>query len=223
MRTVQCLVALACGLPLLLSGCSTVPDFVAKYEPWREDEEQACLNSGAVHQTAYLIQARSALGGPSFCGAVRPFEMAAADGGRVTLQPAAMLRCPMIPQVEKWVRDVVGPAARYYFGVPVVEIKVAGSYSCRAMNHRVGARLSEHGYANAIDIGGFVLADGRKIMVKDGWNGTRQEQAFLRDVHKGGCKEFTTVLGPEYDALHRDHFHLDLARHGLQGLKQICK
>jgi hypothetical protein len=207
---------------VLLSGCSSGPDFVAKYEPWREEEESACIASGVVRQTTYL-QTRSALGGPSVCGTARPFEMAAALDGRVELKPAALLRCPMIPQVERWIRNTVAPAAYNYFGAPLTQVTVAGSYSCRAMNHVAGAKLSEHGYANAIDVSGFVLADGRKITVKQGWRGGEREQAFLRDIHQGGCRDFTTVLGPNYDGNHQDHFHLDLARHGIGGMKGICK
>jgi hypothetical protein len=108
-------------------------------------------------------------------------------------------------------------------GAPVVELKVAASYSCRPMNGAHGARLSEHGHANAVDISGFVLADGRIVQVKGGWWGAWAERAFLREVHGGACNIFTTVLGPSYDANHRDHFHLDLARHGRDGEGRICK
>ncbi len=217
------LVALLMAGPLLLWGCGTTgPSFTAKYEPWRASEENACISAGAVRQTRF-IRTRSALGGPSYCGSERPFEMSAAAGGRVAMVPPAMLRCPMIPQVERWVTEVVDRAARFHFGQPVVEMKVAASYSCRPMNHVNGARLSEHGYANALDISVFTLASGERVTVKGGWRGTEREQAFLRDVHDGACKHFTTVLGPNYDANHHDHFHMDLARHGRDGLMNICK
>jgi hypothetical protein len=117
----------------------------------------------------------------------------------------------------------VVPAARHHFGAAVVELKVAASYSCRPMNHVDGARLSEHGHANALDVAGFVLADGRTIAVKSGWQGPVAERSFLQDVHRGACGVFTTVLGPDYDANHHDHFHLDLARHGRDGDGRICK
>lgn len=207
---------------LLVSGCSTAPDFVAKHEPWRAEEESACLAAGAVRQSTF-IQSRSALGGPSECGAARPFEMSAAGGGRVSLRPAALLRCPMIPQVDRWVSETVGPAARHFFGADLVEIKVAASYSCRPMNNVSGASLSEHGYANALDISAFTLAGGEAITVSGGWSGSPRERAFLRAVHDGACARFTTVLGPDYDGNHRDHFHMDLARHGRDGLMRICK
>jgi len=216
------LLILSAFFAVLLAGCSSAPNFVAKYEPWREEEENACIASGVVRNIP-AIEQRSALGGPSYCGTVHPFEMSTANQGRVALKPAALLRCPMIPQVERWVHDTVAPAARYYFASELAEIKVAGSYSCRPMNNVFGARLSEHGYANAVDISAFVLEDGQTITVKGGWRGDERQQAFLRDVHQGGCREFMTVLGPNYDRNHHDHFHLDLARHGGDGLKRICK
>ena len=204
---------------LILWGCSQTPQFIAKDEPWRADEERACLASGYVRQSPFLTT-RAALGGPSVCGALQPFEMTGAAQGRVTMKPAAMLRCPMIPAIERWVETVIEPAARYHLGVPVTEIKVAASYGCRAMNHQRGARLSEHGHANALDVSGFQLADGRTITLKSGWNGDQRERDFLRSVHTGACRHFTTVLGPDYDRLHHDHFHLDLMR---RGSGNVCK
>lgn len=209
-------------VPALISGCSSGPNFVAKLEPWRAKEENSCLSSGVLARTTF-ITSRSALGGPSVCGTERPFELAAVDNGRVTLKPTALLRCPMIPQVERWIRESAAPAAQYYFGADLVEVSIAGSYSCRPMNHVSGAKLSEHGYANALDVSGFTLSSGRKISVKRHWNGDPQEQAFLRAVQRGACQHFTTVLGPNHDRAHHDHFHVDLARHGRDGLKRICK
>ena len=217
-------VLMTSGLALLW-GCGTTSsdvNFVAKHESWRAEEDNACLSSGVVHQTNF-IQSRSALGGPSECGAVHPFEMSGAGNGRVSMRPSAMLRCPMIPQVERWVTEVVEPAARRFYGQPLAELTVAASYACRPMNHVSGAQLSEHGYANALDISRFTLASGEVITVKGGWYGTSRERAFLRQVHDGACNVFTTVLGPEHDANHRDHFHMDLAHHGRDGLKNYCK
>ncbi|MBL8564943.1 MAG: extensin family protein [Hyphomicrobiaceae bacterium] len=211
--------------PVLLYGCGRGGDgeaFVAKNEPWRAIDERQCLNSGVVRESRF-VQTRSMLGGPSACGAEHPFEMSGTGGGHVILQPAAVLRCPMIPAVDRWVHDVVEPAARYHFGVPLERLQVAASYSCRPINHKWGAKLSEHGLANAIDISAFQLADGRKITVKGGWWGDARESAFLRAVHRGACDTFSTVLGPLADSYHRDHFHLDLARHGRDGTYRVCK
>lgn len=195
---------------------------MAKNEPWREQEEMACLQAGVVRATPF-VQTRSALGGPSVCGATRPFEMSAAAAGRVQMRPAALLRCPMVPQVDRWISTAVLPASERYLGSPVVEVHVAASYSCRPMNGIAGGKLSEHGYANALDVSAFTLADGRKITVKGGWWGSERERQFLRAVREASCSEFTTVLGPGSDPYHSDHFHLDLARHGRDGLNHICK
>jgi hypothetical protein len=130
----------------------------------------------------------------------------------------------MIPAVDHWMETAVVPAAQRHFRQHVIEIKVAASFACRPTNHVFGAKLSEHGHANALDVSGFQLADGTWITVKGGWHSRDpSERAFLRDVHAGACQTFTTVLGPNYDANHRDHFHLDLARHGRDGQMRICR
>jgi len=205
----------------LLASCGTT-NFVAQYEPWRDELERKCLASGLVHESPF-VRTRSALGGPSVCGAERPFEMSAAADGHVAMQPVALLRCPMVNPVDDWVRNSVIPAARHYFRAEVVGLKVAASYGCRPQNNVWGARLSEHGHANALDISGFELSNGRTVTLKGGWNGSPAERDFLRAVHQGACQRFTTVLGPDHDRNHRDHFHMDLARHDSRGLRRICK
>jgi hypothetical protein len=216
-------------LPVLaLSACNSGPSFVVRYEPWRAEEERACLASGLVLETPFL-KARSSLGGPlggvtdgsGACGALKPFKMTAAAYGSVELEPPALLRCPMVHAVEYWTEHVVKPAARRHLKVEVVTMKIASSYSCRPMNHVSGAFLSEHGHANAVDVAAFALADGRVVTVKSWWSGSAAERSFLSEVRRGSCTVFTTVLGPGYDSLHADHFHLDLARHRDDG--RICK
>jgi Extensin-like protein C-terminus len=91
------------------------------------------------------------------------------------------------------------------------------------MNNKRGNRLSEHSFANAVDVGGFRLADGSIITVLKGWKGGLEEQNFLREIHAGACRNFATVLGPGADAFHYDHFHMDLARHGRRGDRSICR
>ena len=222
----RCLVSGLAGVLLLLpvAACgSKQPYFVAANEPWRGDLERMCLRSGLVRETNY-IDALKAISGPSVCGARKPFSVSAVSNGRVALEPEATLRCGMIPAVEEWVADVVQPAARKAFGEEVTAMRVAASYACRPRNNRAGGRLSEHGYANAIDISRFTLADGRVVSVEADWNGgSPQEKVFLREVHAGACGPFTTVLGPEADAAHRTHFHFDLARRGQNGRGLYCR
>ena len=108
---------------------------------------------------------------------------------------------------------MVVPAAQRRFGEEVARIELAApAYQCRPIAGRRDRRMSEHANANAIDIGGFTLADGRVVTVAAGWRGTAAERGFLRDVRDGACDYFNAVLSPEYNRAHGDHFHFDLGR-----------
>jgi hypothetical protein len=139
-------------------------------------------------------------------------ERAAVTGGAVSVQPAATLACPIVSTLDTWLASGVQPAAMKWFGAPVAEIKQISAYSCRGMNGQPGARISEHAFGNALDIAAFTLADGRRIVVKDGWRGAPEEQGFLRDVQASACQHFSTVLAPGSNAYHYDHIHVDLMR-----------
>jgi len=130
--------------------------------------------------------------------------------GSIEFSQPATMNCGMAAPLNGWLENTVQPAAQRTFGESVVSVDVAASYSCRARNNKSGAKMSEHGYGNAIDIAAFTLESGRKVTVLDGWRGGKDEQRFLRQVHDSACAEFRTVLGPEADRHHRDHLHLDL-------------
>ena len=193
-----------------MASCASTPYFVAHDEPWRKDAEISCLRAGVVRESAF-IAGRSSLGGPdTACGAVHPFEVSAVGYGAVGLKPNAMVQCAMVPALDAWTDEVVIPAAHAVYGVGLSQMRVLSSYSCRPMNNIPGANLSEHGHANAVDIGSFTFTDGRTVSVLGGWYGSAADRRFLRMVHDGACNSFSTVLGPEANAYHRDHFHLDL-------------
>jgi hypothetical protein len=130
---------------------------------------------------------------------------------KAAVTPPATLACPIVSALDKWVSESVQPAALRWFNQPVVEIKQISSYSCRGMVG-AGPHISEHAFGNALDIAGFILADGRKVMVKTGWNGRPEEAGFLHDVQGAACNVFTTVLAPGYNVYHYDHIHVDLMR-----------
>ena len=117
--------------------------------------------------------------------------------------------CPVAIALELWRRDSVAPAARRILGSDIARIEHLGAFSCRRMYGASEGRWSEHATGNAIDIAGFVLEDGRRISVLGDWDGEGTEARFLREVRDGACKSFATVLSPEYNAAHADHFHLD--------------
>ena len=122
------------------------------------------------------------------------------------------VKCELANNFAGWAQFGVARAARHIFGSDLERIETMGSYSCR--NIAGSARLSQHAHANAIDVSAFILADGRRISVADGWNGSRQEREFLKVIHSSACKRFGTVLSPDYNAAHRDHLHLDMSGKG---------
>jgi len=141
--------------------------------------------------------------------------------GPVTIKPTATLACPIVSELDRWLADTVQPSAMRWFGARVAEIKQISAYSCRGMNGNPHSHISEHAFGNALDISAFVLADGRRVTVKDGWRGMPEEQGFLRDVQSGACAHFTTVLAPGSNVYHYDHIHVDLMRRASRRL--ICQ
>jgi hypothetical protein len=129
----------------------------------------------------------------------------------VRFSQPAIVNCGVVAPLSNWMAGTVQPAAQRAFGESVVAIDVAASYSCRARNNKNGAKMSEHGFGNAIDVAAFTLESGRKVEVEQGFWGSRRESRFLADVREGSCRDFSTVLGPGSDRHHKDHIHLDLA------------
>lgn len=124
--------------------------------------------------------------------------------------------CALVAALVLWERDVVDPAAREHLGQEVTRIELAGpAYACRSIAGRRDRRLSEHAHGNAVDVGGFTLADGRVLTVEQGWRGSARDRAFLRAVRDGGCRQFRVTLSPDYNRAHRDHLHFDLGRYDL--------
>lgn len=181
----------------------------------------ACLRGGSVLPSAY-VQPMKSLDGPGACGAEIPFTISALPAAGVGFAPNATLACSMIPRVEAWLANGVQRGAETYFREPVREIEVAASYACRSRNGRRGAKLSEHGYANALDVRAFRLASGRRVSVDTGWRGPSAERQFLRHAHRSACGIFSTVIGPDGDRYHHDHLHVDFARRGKSGYR-YCK
>lgn len=137
------------------------------------------------------------------------------------------LSCPMALSFAMWERHALQPAAQQQLGQRVVAIDHLGSYACRNINRGEGAApgkpeaaagsRSRHATANALDVAGFTLASGKRLSVLRDWNAedTRPlqdmtaEARLLRGIHDGACGYFKGVLGPDYNPVHRDHFHLE--------------
>jgi hypothetical protein len=135
----------------------------------------------------------------------------------VPITNVTAIRCPLARALALWTRETLQPAARDVFGSRVVKIESMGGYSCRNIIGGRGTGRSEHATGNAVDIGAFVLADGRRVSIRQGWNGAEDEREFLRTIRGKACTRFQTVLSPDYNAAHFDHLHFDL------GGKPFCR
>ncbi|WP_118137726.1 extensin family protein [Oceanicella sp. SM1341] len=144
------------------------------------------------------------------CGIEQPVRVTEVSG--VRLSRPITVNCRLASRMADWVEESAVPAA-LSLGTELVALDTVASYSCRPRNNQSGAKTSEHGRGNAVDIAGFRFANGREITVLDGWR-TRRDKPFLTAMHKRACGPFGTVLGPNSDRYHRNHFHFDIAEHG---------
>ncbi|MCA1336522.1 extensin family protein [Pseudooceanicola marinus] len=145
----------------------------------------------------------------SGCGVDQAVRLQSVSG--VALSTHAVMDCGTAQALKSWVEGGLRPAVKRYGG-GVRELRVVAHYACRPRNNRKGARISEHGKGRAVDIAAIELNDGKELVVLDDWSNGR-EGRILKAAHASACGPFGTVLGPEANALHRDHFHFDTARY----------
>lgn len=148
--------------------------------------------------------------GPGACGGedlVRLEAIVLPDKRKVAVKPAAILRCPMATAIADWVRTDMVPLAAS-LGSTITDLDNFDSFECRGRNRVVGAMLSEHGKANALDVRSLKFANGQSIGLTDRTLSRDVRERVLHSV----CSRFSTVLGPGSDWYHEDHIHLDLAQ-----------
>lgn len=211
------------GLALALAGCvgggqderpaptraRNSPPITLSSEPDRDTRQCFADLSGAAVRYSPLPD-RDFGGGCVLTGTVQLI-----DFGVPTTNLKAMT-CPLARTFAAWVRSGVVPAGEEILGSPVVRVESFGTYACRGIVGGGAAsaeRLSQHATANAVDIAAFVLADGRRISIERDWrNPDPAIRSFLETVQRSACRRFGTVLGPDYNAAHYNHLHLDLER-----------
>jgi hypothetical protein len=159
------------------------------------------------------------INGPGSCGGedlVRLEAVVLPDRKQVAVKPAAILRCTMAAALADWVRADMAPFAQN-LGTTLAELDNFDSFECRGRNRVSGAKMSEHGRANALDVRALKFANGQSLSLTDRGVAREQREAVLHSV----CARFTTVLGPGSDWYHEDHIHLDLAER--RGGYRICQ
>lgn len=190
-------------IPLILMGCSMIPGGGQK-EPVVSSRGSVCGDPSIKGEIV------GELPGPGGCGiqaAVRVRRI----GGIALSQPSVM-ECNTARTLKGWIdRDMIPAVGKT--GGGATALRVPAHYACRTRNHRSGARLSEHAKGKAIDIAAIQLADGSEISVLKDW-GRGKHGRILRKLHGAACGPFGTVLGPNSDPHHQDHFHFDTAEHG---------
>jgi len=179
--------------------------------PSNRETAQCLADLRQLHVSFQLLPDRETGPGCGLAGTVKLVDIG------VPVANLTAVRCGAARALIGWTRNAVAPAAYQMLGSELARIDSMGSYSCRNVvgSARNASRRSGHAIANAIDIGGFVLKDGRRITVLNDWNSSDpQVRQFLQTVRASACKRFGTVLSPDYNAAHRNHLHLEDDRAG---------
>ncbi len=141
----------------------------------------------------------------------------------ITLPEAPLLNCKFALQLSKWLDESAAPIVAAKMNKPLDAVATGPGFECRGRNGDGTAKISEHGYGNAVDISTFSLAGGGNIAVQDANDLLGADAAALRGLRKSACGYFTTVLGPGSNSAHSAHFHIDLGIHGSSGNYRICE
>jgi hypothetical protein len=188
---------------------SEAPSWTTRLKLSRLSREPAsCL--AVLEQAPWRIEPlpdRETGEGCGFRNAVRVSRMTMSVGAPFSLT------CPAGVSLALWERHVLLPAVERHFGTKPVRLEHFGSYACRNLYGREQGARSRHATANAIDIAGLVLADGHRLSVVRDWKREGPGGLLLRDLHQGACRFFDAALGPDYNAAHADHLHLDRGPH----------
>ncbi|MEO6014223.1 MAG: extensin family protein [Devosia sp.] len=159
------------------------------------------------------------------CGIQSPLSVSAitANGRSIPLNTPVITDCGMASAMPAWIAEVDSYLIAHD-KTKIELISVSTNYECRNVDHVQVGSLSFHAFADALDVVGFKLADGRTITIAPGFNGTpEQGRDILRFAHDSACTHFMTVLGPDADAFHQDNMHLDLGCHGKMCTSRICQ
>jgi hypothetical protein len=187
------------------------PNLLTGFKLWRlQDNPALCRQALSTSSVRYTRQRDGS------SEAACPLENALrVQASGVQFSSSFLASCPLAAAFALFERHGLQPAAQAVFGQPVVQVEHVGSFACRSIAG--SQRRSQHAVANALDIVGFRLADGRRISVLHDWPKSGENAQFLRQVQQAACKSFNTTLGPEYNAAHRDHFHVDM------GMWRMCR
>ncbi|MHC8399385.1 extensin-like domain-containing protein [Pseudomonas sp. MDT1-17] len=181
------------------------PNFLTRYKLMRlRDDPQLCdqaLSSSGLSVTHQADRPDAT------CPLINTLRV---QGGEVALSSSFLASCRLAVSFALFEHHALQPAAQAVYGQAVTRVDHLGSFACRNVYSRENGRRSQHASADALDIAGFRLANGRSINVLKDWPKNNQDAQFLRQVRDGACDMFSVVLSPDYNAAHRNHFHVDV-------------
>ncbi len=216
------ILTVAAGMATILASRLGLIDLPRKYDPfalpdldetphWLTQVQLKLVDANAENCSLALVQAglparlKPSKGLGSSCEVEKPVTLARLS--RATLRTEET-RCNIAARLYMWEKHVLQPASQRFFNEAIAEILHFGSYSCRTIAG--SSHMSEHANANAFDISGFRLKSGKKISVLNHWSTASMESRFLHVAREGACDYFNLTLSPDYNAAHKDHFHVDM-------------
>jgi hypothetical protein len=196
------------------------PDWLTGMKLSRASRDPAACQAALARTELQYDPVSDRVTGPG-CGFANAVRLRAAP---VRIGAPITLSCPMALSLHMWERHALQPAAQARYGQRVAAVENLGSYACRNINRGEGevpgASRSRHATADALDVSAVLLADGRRVSLLRDWRPASGDDdpatvsvptsaLLLRDLHRGACRYFDGVLSPDYNAAHRDHFHLE--------------
>ncbi|MEJ2529247.1 MAG: extensin family protein [Gammaproteobacteria bacterium] len=174
------------------------------------DPDKTSTCEAELRSRGATFQVLKPIDGPGQCGSPRPLRLTKLQGG-VALPRDVTLRCEMALALANWVSEVVIPSAKLHMKSEPAKLDISTSYQCRHRNGEADAKMSEHAYANAVDLMGISFKNGDTMKIQERINSAAAVRAFQAAVRGGACAYFTTVIGPTTNKYHANHLHLDLA------------
>jgi hypothetical protein len=167
---------------------------------------EQCLDDLSARGVSYRAAAIPVGTGP--CAVENPVQV---TGAAVAWNQPAAMSCGLADRLDRFVVEAAEPLARQYLSTDIVRLDHLGAYSCRRMEGMAG-RWSEHAAGRAIDVSGFLMRSGERVIVDSDWAAPGPKRDFLRAVAKRACDYFNVVLTPDSDKFHYNHLHLDIGR-----------
>ena len=206
-----------------LAAPQTSPPVAVEVDQTAARQFKSCLASLTRRKVEFMVE--NTVSGANGCGVSDPVRLIsiASLGNTITLPAKPVLNCAFALRLVTWLSDVSAPVVQSFTKHPLKSMTTGPGYVCRTRNNKKGAKISEHGFGNAIDITGFQVAGNKKISVSAIPDGPASEVRMLSALRISSCGYFSTVLGPGTNAAHKSHFHFDYGKHGRTWNYRICE